>query len=138
MTSRYTSPSPDLRAWLLQRLVTHHTGAAQAITWRDLAAHARSAGWPVSGDERNLREEVNALQAEGGEKALIIATSGIAADRDQPAIPAGVFVAQTPAEVAACRRQLTSRVATLRERVATLDLAEQTVLRARVEQMRLI
>ena len=129
MTSRYTGVSAALRSWLLRRLTAQHIGAANAITWADLAATAREEGWAVERDERNLREEVAILQAGDGPGPLIISSSRA---------PCGVFVAASMAEMECYLSQIRSKAATLSEKARRQERAAVEVFEARAGQMRLI
>jgi hypothetical protein len=129
VSDRYTRTNPGLRAWLLDELARRHRGAANAITWQELAGEARRAGFRVERDERNLREEVNELQAAGGTGALIISSS-------RP--PYGVFVAETMDEVDGYLATLESRIAALATKAKTQRTAARAAFEARVEQMRLM
>lgn len=129
MAQRYTTPNETLRAWLLRTLTAEHLGAVNAITWADLARKARGAGFQVVRDERNLREEVNALQAGDGPGALIVTSR-------RP--PYGVFVAATMAEVEAYLAQIMSQGKTLMEKARRQERAAEAAFRARAVQPRLL
>lgn len=124
MAARFTAPNLSLRDWVLRELRQGHVGAANAVTWEALGWKARAAGYRVGRDERNLREEVNALQAGEGQGALIVGST-------RP--PYGVYIATTLAEVRAYLAQSRSRATALwdkarhQERAAEAEFLAQAV-----------
>lgn len=117
---RYTSPNDSLRAWIEGQLIRGHVGAANAITWAELAVQARRAGFAVQADERNLREEVNAMQDEGLPGALICSSSRK---------PYGVYIAASVDEFRAYKAETMSRATRLLDKIGHQErLAEEFFL----------
>lgn len=123
---RFTAPDTSLRDWLLAELRYGHVGLGRAITWADLAARARGVGFTVQADERNLREEVNALQASDGPGALICSSSRR---------PYGVFIAADMAEFNAYHAETMSRATTLLDKARAQAAAAERAFRAPARQM---
>jgi len=123
---RYTAPDTSLRDWLLAELAARHVGALRAITWAHLAALACAEGFTVQADERNLREEVNALQASDGPGALICSSSRK---------PYGVFIAADYAEFQAYQAETLSRATTLMDKARAQAAAAERAFRAPARQL---